>query len=79
MNYIQTEEKSCESVAEDMDIDMDNRSPTSSQHLVDAATETSIDTRLHILQRKLKTLQQKVRRRDVKISNMKQVLTNMHN
>ena len=56
MNYIQTEEKCSESVAEAMDVDMDNSPSTSSQHLVDAATQTATDTKLPILRRKLKTL-----------------------
>ena len=54
---------------------MDKGPSTSTQQFIDAETQTPTDNKQYILRRKLKTLKQKVRRRDLKISNMKEVIT----
>lgn len=59
-----------------MDIDLPSTSTSNSQvrTLIDRETQTVSYNKDILLRRKVKTLKQKVKRRDVKISNMKDVI-----
>lgn len=66
-----------QSVDVDIQSAADSNTPSTSSgkaQLVDVAVQVSTDAKLFHLQRKVKTLKQKVRRRDLKIFSMKEVI-----
>lgn len=62
-----------------MDIDVPSTSTTLDKKLLDKETQTLPDNTVTKLRRKVKTLKQKVIRKNIKISNMKEVIIAIKN